>query len=94
MPLVTDETRVDWEEYALANRYQVEKALQADAKQREVQDDAFGFTNTTSTRMLQQPTSIDDGTGYHPRTFSNGFGSPPGDEAEESGPYLPFWQSR
>jgi hypothetical protein len=93
-PLVTDETRVAWEDYALANRYQSNKSFQEDLKQREKQDDAFGFTNTTSTRMLQQLTSIDDGTGYHPRIFSNGFGSPLGDEAEGSGPYLPLWQSR
>jgi uncharacterized protein (UPF0333 family) len=93
-PLVTDETRVAWEDYALENRYQIDESFQEDAKQRERQDDEFGLTNTTSTRMLQQLTSIDDGTGYHPRIFSNGAVSPRGDAPEGSGPYLPLWQRR
>jgi hypothetical protein len=99
MPLVTDETRVAWEEYALASRSQIDEAFQEDTKQRVAQDDRFGFTNTTSTddRMLQQSqqeTILDDGTGYHPRIWSNGAISAIGDEPEGSGPYLPVWQSR
>jgi hypothetical protein len=99
MPLVTDETRVAWEEYALANRSQIDKAFEEDAKRREVQDDEFGLTNTTSTgiRMLQQSpqeTILDDGTGYHPSIWSIGSIRPKGDEPEGSGPYLPLWQRR
>jgi hypothetical protein len=94
MPLVTDDTRVAWEDYALANRHQISKSFQEDSKQREAQDDAFGFTNTTSTRMLQQETILEDGTGYHPRIWSNGAVTPKQDEPEGSGPYLPIWQSR
>jgi hypothetical protein len=96
-PLVTDETRVAWEDYALAERYQIDESFQKDAKQRKKQDDEFGLTNSTGTRMLQQFqhfTSIDNETGYHSRIWSGGVGSPPGDEPEESGPYLPLWQSR
>jgi hypothetical protein len=98
-PLVTDETRVAWEDYALENRYQVEKSFQEDSKQRKKQDDEFGLANTTSTgdRMLQhsqQLTILDDRTGYHPSIWSVGAVSPRGDEPEESGPYLPLWQRR
>jgi hypothetical protein len=97
MPLVTDETRLAWEDYALENRNQISKSLQEDSKQREAQDDAFGFKNTTSTRMLQQSqqeTTLDDGTGYHPRIWSNGAITPKRDAPEGSGPYLPLWQTR
>jgi uncharacterized protein (UPF0333 family) len=97
MPLVTDETRVAWEDYALANRNQFGESFQEDLKQREAQDDAFGFSNTTSTRMLQQSQQeniLDDGTGYHTRIWSNGAIAPRQDEPEGSGPYLPIWQAR
>jgi hypothetical protein len=100
MPLVTDETRVAWEDYALTNRSQIDKDFLEDAKQREGQDAKFGLTNTSSStgiRLLQQSqqaTILDDGTGYHPRIWSNGAISPAGDEAEGSGPYLPTWQRR
>jgi hypothetical protein len=99
LPLVTDETRVAWEEYALLNRSQIDEAFLEDEKQREKQDDEFGLTNTSSTgiRMLQQSqqeTILDDGTGYHPRIWSNGGIGPARDQAEGSGPYLPFWQGR
>jgi hypothetical protein len=99
MPLVTDETRVAWEDYALVNRDQIDEAFLEDAKRREIQDDEFGLANTTSTsnRMLQQSlqeTILDDGTGYHERIWSNGAISPKGDATEGSGPYLPVWQRR
>jgi hypothetical protein len=99
MPLVTDETRVVWEEYALINRFQIDEAFLVDEKQREKQDDEFGLPNTTSTddRMLQQfrqETILDDGTGYHPSIWSIGSTRPRGDEPEGSGPYLPLWQRR
>jgi hypothetical protein len=100
LPLVTDETRDAWEEYALMKRSQIDVAFLEDAKRRESQDNEFGLTNTSSntgTRMLQQSrqrTVLNDGTGYHPRIWSIGTISPPGVEAEGSGPYLPLWQAR
>jgi hypothetical protein len=99
LPLVTDETRVAWEEYALINRSQIDKAYLEDEKQREKQDDEFRLTNTSSigTRMLQQSqqeTILDDGTGYHPSIWSNEGIGPARDEAKGSGPYLPLWQGR
>jgi hypothetical protein len=99
MPLVTDDTRTAWEEYALAKRSQVDEAFQEDSKLRVKQDGKFGLTNTTSTddRMLQQSrqeTILDDGTGYHPSIWSVGAIRPRGDQPEGSGPYLPLWQRR
>jgi hypothetical protein len=101
MPLVTDDTRVAWEDYTLANRNQISKSFQEDRKQIEMQDDAFGFTNTTGTRMLQQATILNDGTGFHPRIWSAdpeqdviGIPASARDEPDGKGPYLPIWQSR
>jgi hypothetical protein len=98
LPLVTDETRDAWEEYALINRSQIDEAFVEDVKRREKQDDEFGQTNTSSTgnRMLQQSQqeNILNGTGYHPRIWSIGAIGPPGVDAEGSGPYLPIWQGR
>jgi hypothetical protein len=99
LPLVTDEARAAWEEYALSNRSQMDKAFVEDVKRRDKQDDEFGLTKTSSTgvRMLQQSdqeTILDDGTGYHPKIWSTGDVVTAGDEAEGSGPYLPLWQVR
>jgi hypothetical protein len=99
MPLVTDETRVAWEEYALTNRSQIDEAFLEDAKQREKQDNKFGLTNTNSTDIGLWPqsphiTTLDDGTGYHPRIWSKRATGPPMDDIEGSGPYLPVWQRR
>ena len=100
LPLVTDETRDAWEEYALINRSQIDEAYLEDAKQREKQDAEFGLTNSSSNtgvRMLQQPqqgTNLNDGRGFKPRIWSIGSISPPGVEPEGSGPYLPLWQVR
>jgi hypothetical protein len=98
-PLVTDETRTAWEEYALTNRAQIDEAFEQDTKRRKIQDDEFGLTNSSGTgsRMLQQSqkeTILDDGTGYHSRIWSNGAISPKGDKPEGSGPFLPGWQTR
>jgi hypothetical protein len=100
MPLVTDETRDAWEEYALINRSQIDEAFLEDVKRREKQDEEFDLTNSNSStgnRMLQQSqqgTIPNDGTGYIPRIWSNGGIGPPGVDAEGSGPYLPLWQGR
>jgi hypothetical protein len=101
LPLVTDETRDAWEEYALINRSQVDEAFLEDAKRREKQDDEFGLTNNSDNgnRMLQlsqQENMLDDGTLYHPKIWSTGGFGPSGIEAEAegNGPYLPIWQGR
>jgi hypothetical protein len=99
VPLVTDETRVAWEEYALTNRFQIDESFREDAKLREKQDDEFGLTNTSSTgirmpQQSQQRTVLNDGTGYNPNIWSSGATGPIGKDPEGSGPYLPLWQVR
>jgi hypothetical protein len=99
LPLVTDETRVAWEEYALINRSHIDVAYLEDAKRREKQDDEFGLTNTSNTgnrvlQQFQQENMLNDGTGFHPQIWSSGSSSQPGGETEGSGPYLPLWQGR
>jgi hypothetical protein len=99
MPLVTDDTRVAWEEYAQAKRSQTDEGFQEGAKRMEKQDVQFGLTNTNTTgdrtlQQSQQETVLDDGTGYHSRIWSIGAIKPKGDEPEGSGPYLPLWQRR
>ncbi|KAL7559966.1 hypothetical protein ACA910_022456 [Epithemia clementina (nom. ined.)] len=127
MPLITDDNRFEWEEYALANRFQIDEAFEQDAAFRASQDAAFGLleikkeaddasggnrfleANTTTTaevqqqqqqpkqnQLQQQPqptiTVLEDGTNFHSRVWSIGALTPPGDEAEGSGPFLPLWQ--
>jgi len=97
MPLVTDENRLEWEEFAVANRTQIDEAFDEDARLRNNQDEEFGFTVDSNGRALQAQnnlTVLDDGTGYHPRIWSNGSVRPRGDEVEGGGPYLPLWQYR
>jgi hypothetical protein len=98
MPLVTDETRDEWESYALKNHPQLDEALLKDAKLRAKQDDEFGLTNSSSTgtgiQQQSQQGTISDGIGYQPRIWSTGQVGPPGVEAEGRGPYLPLWQGR
>jgi hypothetical protein len=91
LPLVTDETRDEWEAYALINHSQMDEAFIKDAKLRAKQDDEFGLTNSSSTGTgMPQP----NGIGYQPRIWSTGTVGPPGVDAEGSGPYLPLWQGR
>ena len=102
MPLVTDNTRSDWEQYALANRNQIDSAFREDARLRQRQDELL--RSQDGSRILEQQgqelpplrnnTILDDGTGYHPTIWSFGSIDPIGDEPKGSGPYLPFWQRR
>ena len=104
MPLVTDETRNLWEEYALENRFQMDKAFDRDATFRAQQDAAFNVTvpvpdefnngRSLEAESQNEPTVLDDGTGSHPKIWANGVFHPRGDEPEGNGPYLPLWQSR
>lgn len=95
MPLVTDDTRTQWEEYALTNRFQIEEDYEEEVDRTKKQDAYFGFdTNTRTLQQSRNETILDDGSGYHARIFSIGAITPRGDEAEGSGPYLPSWQRR
>jgi len=105
MPLVTDETREEWEKYALAEREQIDVAFDEDTRLRKQQDEFFGLNSTLNTnctkshkRTLQQQivanaTILDDGTGYHPKIWSEGTETSYNDP-DGTGPYLPFWQRR
>jgi signal transduction histidine kinase/ActR/RegA family two-component response regulator len=106
MPLVTDETRLEWEKYAMENRFQVDLAYEEDRDFRSRQDDFYGIlgkkSNGGDRRALGSTSSdpprvsnvtiLDDGTGYHPKIWSIGAVDPPGDYIEGTGPYLPSWQ--
>jgi len=96
MPLVTDDNRLEWEEYALANRSQWDEAYQEDVELRNWQDQEFGIiSNFTSMPRPSNPADtnvLNDGTGFHPQIFSYGMVTPRGDEPEGSGPFLPLWQ--
>ena len=49
LPLVTDETRQKWEEYALANRKEViDGSYFVDSQQRQKQDEEFGFFDSST----------------------------------------------
>jgi len=103
MPLVTDETRARWEEYALENRFQIDEAFERDREYRHKQDEEFGLFDDRSLLRSENPrlaqeeetreeTIVDHG--YHPRIWSTGAVVPRGDEPEGSGPFLPLWQRR
>eukprot|EP00977_Amphora_coffeiformis_P002112 scaffold407_cov168-Amphora_coffeaeformis.AAC.8 len=102
MPVVNETMRTAWEEYALENRGQIDEAFQSDALRRQRQDEELGFeaNRRYMTRELQQDSSdgannltiIGDGTGFHPRIWSNGALTPEGDEPVGQGHYLPLWQ--
>ncbi|CAB9528667.1 respiration control sensor protein ArcB [Seminavis robusta] len=107
-PLVTEEKREDWEEYASYTRNHWPSSYEREVKWRQEQDQEFGMAEETNTensntqdgqrqRNLQQPdeiplTVLDDGTQYHPKLWSNGAVTPRGDEPEGRGYYLPLWQ--
>lgn len=106
-PLVTDDTREAWEEYALKNRFQIERAFENDVFFRSKQDSEFGLQpehnrqlqeenddETPTTEVQLNMTVLDDGTNYHPKIWKNSVQEAPGDEPEGGGPYLPGWQRR
>ena len=99
-PLVTDDNREEWEEYAYQNRHHIDEAFEEDEYFRTKQDMEIG--EDRNERYLQEETSqrnmtvLQDGSSYHPRIWNNGAldRSKAGDEPEGSGPYLPAWQRR
>lgn len=104
MPLVTDENRGAWEEYAVENRAQIDEAFVEDMRRRDEQDRFFETTRmrenaNVGNRMLQTPPEVarnesilPDGSGFHQRIWSTGAVTPRGDEPDNEGPYLPLWQ--
>jgi len=100
MPLVTDEKRLEWEEYALGNRSHIDVEFEEEARLRNEQDKKFGLAlNYTGSSAVVpfasgNATVLLDGTGYHPKIWSKGETAPRADEPEGSGPFIPMWQRR
>ncbi|CAB9526880.1 sensor kinase/phosphatase LuxQ [Seminavis robusta] len=101
LPLVTDERRGEWQDFAYENREQIDDAFEVDLYQRTLQDQQLGRqTQNNGSRHLQQQgdkekgnlTVLEDGTGYHPRIWNNAAITIEGDAPDDSGPYLPAWQ--
>lgn len=90
-PLVTDDTRQDWEDYAQQHRGHIDVAYEKDTMYRLEQDAELEVAKNHSTfRDLEEgPTILEDGTGYHPKIFGDSRDEPVG-----SGPCLPVWQRR
>ncbi|CAB9507949.1 respiration control sensor protein ArcB [Seminavis robusta] len=105
MPFVTDLQREDWEDYAGDKRFQIDDSFVRDQRYRTLQDEEF-HVDTTSTSNNQNATKVpvqapkqdlsgvtilDDGTGYHPKIFSNQKGVP-SDDSVGAGPFMVLWQ--
>ncbi|CAB9515748.1 Receptor-type guanylate cyclase gcy [Seminavis robusta] len=99
-PLVTDDNRLAWEEYAFSNRYQRNQATEQDNLMRQEQDEYFqqlvgqDESDDNSTRNLEEeeednPNILKDGSGYHLRIYEPRGETP---EPNGTGPYLPEWQ--
>ena len=103
-PLIpNDDVRKAWETYALDHRNQIDIAFESETRHRQRQDDFYGIsrnrhlqdnTDTTTSTMQLNETILGDGTGYHPKIWSNGATIPRGDEPYSGGPYFPAWQRR
>ena len=98
-PYITNETRSAWEEYAMANRHQIDEAFATDSKMRAYQDKEMNYVadEDGDQRMLQEdppsdPNVLPDGSGYHVGIWSNGAILPAGRLSDNDGPYLPLWQ--
>ena len=98
LPLVTDENRAEWEDYANNTRGHIDTAFERDSYARSKQDTLFGLDGTNDRALQEDPernmTILDDGTEYHAKIWSNGAMAPLGDDPEGSGPYFPTWQRR
>ncbi|CAB9521225.1 respiration control sensor protein ArcB [Seminavis robusta] len=104
LPLVQEDQRDDWEDYSAAHRSHIDEEFETDVEYRTKQDYELRGHDVGHHRRLQQPeeevetppprnmTILGDGSGFHPRIWSNGAMVPPGDEPKGTGPYLPTWQ--
>ncbi|CAB9501603.1 respiration control sensor protein ArcB [Seminavis robusta] len=103
-PIVTDETRPKWEEFALENRGQTLEALAKDNEYRSQQDAEFGSVVPVmnSSRRAQaaklppkpdQPLVTVLSDGYHPHIPAGGASKIRRDQPEGAGPFAPLWQA-
>lgn len=109
-PIVTDDLRDAWEEYAMEHRSHIDESFELDKYYRSTQDMEFPVLSSTAQgkrRRLAEgskstgqeeeglvTTVLEDDTGYHPRIWRNQAVTTPGDEPEGGGPYIPLWQRR
>jgi hypothetical protein len=92
-PLVTDETRSEWEDYALQHRDHIDVAYEKESLYRmdldSGQERRKEHSNRRSIDYNQGPQVLGDGTGYHPKIFQDNR-----DISMGNGPYMPVWQRR
>lgn len=101
-PLVTDDKRAEWQDYAFENRHHIDEAFEADEFCRTKQDLEIEQSRQRFLHEHEEEspprnmTVLEDGTGFHPNIWNNGALDPSnrGDEPQGSGPYLPAWQRR
>lgn len=100
MPVIREEDRPAWEEYAMEQRTHIDESFELDEFYRSRQDEEFGIDQESRRHLQQQEQSqeellttiLEDGTGYHPKIWRSGAVKPAGDEPEGGGPYAPMWQ--
>jgi signal transduction histidine kinase/CheY-like chemotaxis protein len=107
LPLVTEETREEWEEYAYANRHQVDEELAKDQAFRRQEDIKWGYTSPENRELeeLETTESVSNTTDNSTIIVVNNvvqdgtkfhyrIWSPETKEVipTGSGPYLPIWQ--
>jgi hypothetical protein len=90
MPIVTDEMRPKWEEYAMEHRFHIDQAFMKEQYFRQKQDEEFDVEyrrQVQGQESTRNETIVEDGSGFHQKIWP-----PRGDEPEGSGPYAPLWQ--
>lgn len=94
-PIITDDIREDWEEYALRHRGHIDKAFERDLEYRTEQDEEFGYhgnneENRRKRKLLNITDDIvQDGSKFHARLWNVRTQST---EGEGNGPYVVTWQ--
>lgn len=88
IPLIREEQRDDWEEYAYQHRSHIDEAFADDKKHRENQDALLGSGINRGRNLQANVTILDDESGYHMKIWRR----PDMDEPEGGGVYLPLWQ--
>ena len=94
IPIVREEDRTEWEDYALENRFHIDEAFEEDMLLRERQDAEIGIEPLRQRYLQQQRASNatiyrDDESGYHLKIWRG-----PSDAPDGSGLYMPLHQRR
>lgn len=96
-PLIQEEQRAGWEDYALKNRGQLDVSFEVDARFRQEEDALCGFRehkehhhDERTQSLIDHPNVLPDGTNYHPKIWVARHGH--NATRIGTGPYLPLWQ--